>query len=490
MTNKRLLKEYRALLKTPIENIYTQPLEDNILEWHYIIFAHSGDYKDGVYHGSLEFDKDYPMKPPKIKMFTPSGRFETGCRLCLSMSDYHPETWNPSWGVQTILLGLYSFMLEDEFGDGTIGSIKDSSINRQKYARESLEFNNANKIFQEIYENYKNTKPQKENQENIQEGLLCRYCYDSTGDLIQPCSCKGSNQWVHIECLAKWQYSCILAQSTHPKYQTGIEKICNVCQTPFKISKYSRGELMLNFTGEEIANLLEEGCYIVSSKESSKQNREIIEKHSTDKNLVENISHWTESIFLITKVTKIEKLPSNEDNIMGVSLTRQIDLNTYPNLYFRWQTYIRYLKCNTEGLKHYIGGPCQPLDPFGICEINLDNISEDGLDKLRISVIRTINHNNSAILFGPLESIIYVLNYNPGAFYIEGNNIDIRIIWGIAGWSRVQLLGEIARGSWGMCKGDIKEIFPNNNNLWLDIVKSSRPIYCGKNDFSDKYKLD
>lgn len=489
MTNKRLLKEYRSLLVTPIKNIYAQPLEDNILEWHYIIFADSGDYKDGVYHGSLEFSKDYPMKPPKIKMFTPSGRFETDKRLCLSMSDYHPETWNPSWGVQTILLGLYSFMLEDEFVDSAIGSIRDSSINRRRYARESIEFNNTNKIFNEIYETYKNTNPQKkENEEKNPEKRLCRYCYDSKGELIQPCSCKGTNQWVHIECLSKWQYSCILAQSTHPKYQTDIEKICNVCQTPFKISKYSRGELMLNFTGEEIANLIEEGCYIVSSKESSKQNREIIDKHSTDKNLVENISHWTESIFLITKIIKTNKLPSNEDNIMGVSLTREIDLSKYPNLYFRWQTYKRYLECNTQDLQHYIGGPCQPLDPFAICTINLDNISENLLNELDLSIICRIKYNNNAISFGSLKNIIYVLNYNPDAFNVEAKNINIRIIWGIAGWSRVQLLGEIAKGSWGMCKGDISDIFPSKENLWFDIVKSSRPIYCGKNDFSNKYK--
>ena len=33
-------------------------------------------------------------------MLTPNGRFKTGIRLCLSMSDYHPETWNPLWWAQ------------------------------------------------------------------------------------------------------------------------------------------------------------------------------------------------------------------------------------------------------------------------------------------------------------------------------------------------------------------------------------------------------
>jgi ubiquitin-conjugating enzyme E2 J2 len=30
----------------------------------------------GKYHGILEFPDDFPMKPPSIKILTPSGRFE------------------------------------------------------------------------------------------------------------------------------------------------------------------------------------------------------------------------------------------------------------------------------------------------------------------------------------------------------------------------------------------------------------------------------
>lgn len=38
-------------------------------------------------------------------------RFKTHMRLCLSMSDFHPDTWNPAWSVSTILTGLLSFMV-------------------------------------------------------------------------------------------------------------------------------------------------------------------------------------------------------------------------------------------------------------------------------------------------------------------------------------------------------------------------------------------
>ena len=48
----------------------------------------------GVYHGKLLFPAAYPFKPPSILMLTPNGRFAVNQRLCLSMSDYHPESWN------------------------------------------------------------------------------------------------------------------------------------------------------------------------------------------------------------------------------------------------------------------------------------------------------------------------------------------------------------------------------------------------------------
>jgi hypothetical protein len=49
--------------------------------------------------GKLKFPDDFPFRPPAIFMITPNGRFETNRRLCLSISDFHPETWVPTWSV-------------------------------------------------------------------------------------------------------------------------------------------------------------------------------------------------------------------------------------------------------------------------------------------------------------------------------------------------------------------------------------------------------
>ena len=62
------------------------------------------------------------MKPPGIVMLTPNGRFKEGKKICMSMSDYHPETWNPAWCAETILIGLISFMVTDEITAGSIST--------------------------------------------------------------------------------------------------------------------------------------------------------------------------------------------------------------------------------------------------------------------------------------------------------------------------------------------------------------------------------
>jgi ubiquitin-conjugating enzyme E2 J2 len=53
-------------------------------------------------------------------MLTPSGRFEVNKKICMSYSDFHPELWNPLWGVATIVIGTISFMMTEDITYGGI----------------------------------------------------------------------------------------------------------------------------------------------------------------------------------------------------------------------------------------------------------------------------------------------------------------------------------------------------------------------------------
>jgi hypothetical protein len=54
-------------------------------------------------------------------MLTPNGRFQTGTKICLSISSHHPEHWQPSWSVRTALTALIAFMPSP--GQGALGSL-------------------------------------------------------------------------------------------------------------------------------------------------------------------------------------------------------------------------------------------------------------------------------------------------------------------------------------------------------------------------------
>ena len=132
----RLRREYAIIQQSPkIPHIVARPSETNILVWHFVLHDLPAEtpYRGGVYEGKLVFPREYPLKPPAIYMLTPSGRFDINTRLCLSMSDFHPESWNPSWRIESILVGLVSFML-DPSEPRTTGGMHTSEGKRRDYA--------------------------------------------------------------------------------------------------------------------------------------------------------------------------------------------------------------------------------------------------------------------------------------------------------------------------------------------------------------------
>jgi len=108
-------------------------------------------YAGGEYHGVLQFPPEYPFKPPGIKMLTPSGRFDPDKKICLSMSDFHPGSWNPAWSVTTICTGILSFMLSDEI---TTGSVTSTEAEKRVFAANSHAWNIGQSRFKEAFPDY------------------------------------------------------------------------------------------------------------------------------------------------------------------------------------------------------------------------------------------------------------------------------------------------------------------------------------------------
>lgn len=144
----RLRKELSKLKKDPPPGIIAEPKESDILTWFYALQGPADTpYEGGVYVGKLKFPSEYPMKPPSILMLTPSARFKVNSRLCMSMSDFHPELWNPMWSVATILQGAVSFMTSEEV---TTGGIKAPDSERKRLAGLSKAHNS--KHFDDLFD--------------------------------------------------------------------------------------------------------------------------------------------------------------------------------------------------------------------------------------------------------------------------------------------------------------------------------------------------
>jgi len=148
----RLRKELKKLENDTAakESFEAKPLPNDIQTWYYVIKGPKDTpFEGGYYYGILVFPKDYPYKPPSIQMYTPNGRFETRTKLCLSNSDFHPESWSPFWSVGNILMGFISFMSEEnQIG---IGSMNSTNEHKKYLALQSLEYNLQDQTFVKLF---------------------------------------------------------------------------------------------------------------------------------------------------------------------------------------------------------------------------------------------------------------------------------------------------------------------------------------------------
>ncbi|KAI5065091.1 hypothetical protein GOP47_0019786 [Adiantum capillus-veneris] len=135
---KRILQEMKEMQSNPSEDYMSLPLEDNIFEWQFAIRGPlDSEFEGGIYHGRIQLPPEYPFKPPSFMLLTPNGRFETQTKICLSISQFHPEHWQPSWSVRTALVALIAFMPTK--GNGAIGSLEFTKEERKALALKSVE---------------------------------------------------------------------------------------------------------------------------------------------------------------------------------------------------------------------------------------------------------------------------------------------------------------------------------------------------------------
>ena len=306
---------------------------------------------------------------------------------------------------------------------------------------------------------------------------MCRICLEETGNLVGGiCKCKGM---IHNKCLLKVQKYAILNQSTNPKFQTKIESFCLACNSTYSKILINRHKLMSSFTGTEIQELIKTGSFIISTKEGSKKNEKIIEKHKDNINLVNNLNMWTFAVYIIIDT------PGNKDNqfIYAVDLTKPIPkmidifkgLNSEViNVKKIWKKYEAIDKIPWLDIKYFQSGPIFNKRFYSLLFIQR-------FKQLPKNIIILAEENNNLIIAGFLMEL-----YNIAKFYFENikrEKLKIFIFASFAGWSRGQLVSECAIGSWAFCKASYNDFKLESNIMWSKIYNLDKTINIPKNEF-------
>jgi len=296
----------------------------------------------------------------------------------------------------------------------------------------------------------------------------------------------------------------LVSQPTHPAFYERDERqfTCNVCNGAFNVPPPSRHELMMSFTGEDLAALLEVGCIIAAEKKKSVQMEEILRNNSHIRQ-VRMMNHWVKGVYLITEV-EVDGASDGSDCIVAVNITRQIDATELPD---ELQALARKKvgeATRVSRVIHHIGGPCM-----------------DGADYVTAVALLHATHPDEVEAHPKVA-----VGGNQGGLWIVGDlkdvaamaasdaerrdaTIEVKCFWGTARWSRTQLLGELARGGWGMCRSEAADTFPTeavvntaanagegqaapsggfpkHDELWVSLVAEgcNRLIYAPDNEMS------
>ncbi|XP_020423692.1 ubiquitin-conjugating enzyme E2 32 [Prunus persica] len=128
----RLGEEYIEIISNPSDDFDCRMLERNPYEWQFGVRGASGtEFEGGIYHGRIQFPKEYPSKPPSFTLLTENGRFQTHKKIRIRRLD----DWEPSWRVRDALGALIDEM--PTYPDGELGSVEYNKEERRDLAIKS-----------------------------------------------------------------------------------------------------------------------------------------------------------------------------------------------------------------------------------------------------------------------------------------------------------------------------------------------------------------
>jgi ubiquitin-conjugating enzyme E2 A len=131
-SRRRLMTDYKALMKEENYDIAADPDQNNLMLWYAIILGPDDTpWEGGVFKLKLEFTEEYPNKPPVVKFLTQMyhPNIYLDGKICL---DILQKEWSPIYNVASILTSIQS-LLSDPNTDSPANSEAAKIYDSDKY---------------------------------------------------------------------------------------------------------------------------------------------------------------------------------------------------------------------------------------------------------------------------------------------------------------------------------------------------------------------
>jgi len=381
------------------------------------------------------------------------------------------------------------------------------------------------------------------------EELICRICFTgecdepdgedlSTGlnPLIAPCGCIGSQKYVHIECLKKWQRSVqvqqlqqynALTSGTSSSSREARHLQCSVCRQAFSIAPMDRAAVMSDLAHVGIDDIAP-GLLLVTSR--SRESHAVLQTapgiNLALRAYVEaKAAHFREAVYIITDVCRGDTDSSADDSVFGTNLTRTLEISDVSALQGAAdEETIRRCANNGVEVRWMNGGPAKPRSVTGLlclnylcrsrirelCELYdlsaFDDVRRPSTEEASDEVAVAAPVAN-VVLRGALPGLLTAAEEEAAAACRVNSSassslgIDPRtgarrrvvtvLAWaGMVQWTRSQLLGDIARGCWGWCHASPEDIRRCSESpeatqrLWGSLRYSDRVQWAPENEMS------
>jgi len=127
---RRVLKEYRDILNSPVQGFSVFVSADNVLSWKVVMSQLPDPYTGGTWLLTFDFPSDYPFKPPKVRFITPIYHCNVNVNGGICLAVLHSE-WSPALTAARVMMSIFDLMT-DPNPDDALDAVKGQLLRDNK----------------------------------------------------------------------------------------------------------------------------------------------------------------------------------------------------------------------------------------------------------------------------------------------------------------------------------------------------------------------